>query len=118
MVQLGQWRPMPMVRLGLQEDFPATPPASTPTGPRVAIQFTSPASTTFALNMDFHKEGVAVIRQLNQRTWDPDTKTWHIDKSLLDETVEKLRAAPVHAQVSLPPAVRARRAMVLSVAEG
>ena len=40
-----------------------------------------------------------------QRRWDADNKVWSVDKDVLDEALDLLRAAPVHAQIIQPPPV-------------
>lgn len=50
---------------------------------------------------------VQAIKSLpfSQRQWDADKKVWTVDRDVLDEALEKLRAEPVHAQILQPPAV-------------
>ena len=54
-----------------------------------------------------HRWDVQVIKSLpyDMRSWDPGNRVWNVNQSVLEEAVEKLREAPVHAQVSSPPPV-------------
>ncbi|KAK9808009.1 hypothetical protein WJX73_003435 [Symbiochloris irregularis] len=86
------------------------PDASTAAGPRVSVQYTGPDEVAISFLDGYHEAGKEAIRSLpyEQRRWDQDNRVWCVVRDALDEALDRLRAAPVHAQISMPPPMVAR----------
>lgn len=51
----------------------------------------------------------------SHRGYDPETKIWSVDREMLEEVLEKLRAPPVNARIHMPPQVHMHMTCLLAL---